>query len=49
MNLTTLFKIHYILNWGSISAVLNFSVLIITKYGEVSQDQTGKLATDKIC
>ena len=46
MNLTTLFKIHYFLYWGSISAVLNFTVLIITKYGEVSQDQTGEL--DKV-
>ena len=42
MNLTTLFRIHYFLYWGSISAVLNFGVLFITKYGEVTPDQTGE-------
>lgn len=40
-SLANVFRVHYFLYWGSISAVLNFSVLFILKHGDVGQDQTG--------
>lgn len=41
MNLTNVFRVHYFLYWGSISAVLNFSILFISNHAGVGQDQTG--------
>lgn len=40
-SLVNVFKIHNFLYWGSISAVLNFSLLFITHHGHVTQEQTG--------
>ena len=43
LNIINVFRIHYFLYWGSISAVLNYNVLFITEHAGVGQKETGKL------
>jgi len=43
MKIVNVFQIHYFLYWGSISGVLNYSILFITNYGSVTQKETGIL------